>query len=74
MFSRSVNDTSGVVRLMIIGDTTTWSITYDHHSDNYRGVIYDHNTFIIQATGYTNQYTINKPQMSKNFNLKYHHH
>jgi hypothetical protein len=30
---------------MIIGDTTTWSIAHDHHSDDSRGVIYDHNIF-----------------------------
>ncbi len=33
--------------MMIVGDTTTWGVT----CDNSRGVIYDRNTFIIQATG-----------------------
>jgi hypothetical protein len=26
--------------MIIIGDATTWSITYGHHSDDFRGVIY----------------------------------
>ncbi len=43
MFSRSINDNSKV----IAGDATTWSVTFD----NSRGVIYDRNIFIIQATG-----------------------
>jgi hypothetical protein len=47
MFSRSINDTSRVIRMMIVGDATTWSVT----SDNSRGVICDPNVFIIQATG-----------------------
>ncbi len=51
VFSRSLNDTSRVVRIMIIGDITTWSITYNRHSDYFRGVIYYYNIFIIQATG-----------------------
>ena len=46
MFSGSINDTSSVFRMMIVGDATTWSIT----SDNSKGVIYDCNIFIIQAT------------------------
>ncbi len=36
----------------IIGDATTWSITYDRPSDNSRGVIYNGNIFIIQATAF----------------------
>jgi hypothetical protein len=32
--SWSVNDTSRVVRMMIVSDSTIWSITYNHHSDN----------------------------------------
>jgi hypothetical protein len=36
---------------MILGDATTWFFTYDHHSDNSRGVIFDRNILIIQATG-----------------------
>jgi hypothetical protein len=51
MFSRSTNETSRDVRMTIIGDTTTWSITYFSHSGNSRGVIYDRNIFVIQATG-----------------------
>jgi hypothetical protein len=36
MFSRRVHDTSRVVGMMIIGDATTWSVTYECHSDNLR--------------------------------------
>jgi hypothetical protein len=39
MFSRSINDTSRVIRT-----------TYNHYSDNSRGVIYDLNIFIIHTT------------------------
>jgi hypothetical protein len=39
MLSRSINDTSRVVRMMIVGNDTTWSVT----SDDSRGVIYDPN-------------------------------
>jgi hypothetical protein len=46
MFSRSVKDTSRVIRMTIISDSTTWSVT----SDDSRGVIYNCNIFIIQAT------------------------
>jgi len=35
--------TTRVIRMMIESDATTWSITYDHLSDNARGVIYAHN-------------------------------
>jgi hypothetical protein len=43
---------------MTQNDTTTWSITYDHHSYNYRGVIYaprvvnyaPRKLFIVQAS------------------------
>ncbi len=52
MFSQSLNDTSRVIRMTIVGDITTWSITYDCHSDNSRGVIYNNNIFIVQATYY----------------------
>jgi hypothetical protein len=41
MFSRSVNDTSRVIRMMIVGDATTWSV----NSDDTRGVIYNHKIF-----------------------------
>ncbi len=56
MFSRNVNDTPLVIRMPIVGETITWSITYDHHSDNSSGVIYDRNIFIIQATGQVSWY------------------
>jgi hypothetical protein len=36
----------------IVGSATTmWNITYDHHCDSSRGVIYDHNILTIQAKG-----------------------
>ncbi len=47
VFSRSVNDTSRFVRMTIVGDASTWSATFD----GSRGVIYDRNIFIIQASG-----------------------
>ncbi len=47
MISKSINDTSTVVRMTMVGDTTTWSIT----SDDSIGVIYHHNIFIKQVTG-----------------------
>jgi hypothetical protein len=57
MFSRSliddrggVNDTSRNVRMMITSDDTTWCVTYDCRSGDSRGVIYDRNIFILQAT------------------------
>ncbi len=37
--SRCVNDNSSVVIMTIESDATTWSITYDHHSDDSVGVI-----------------------------------
>ncbi len=47
MFSKGLNDTSRVVRMMIVGDATTWSVT----SDDSGSAIYDCNISIIQATG-----------------------
>jgi hypothetical protein len=39
--------------MAIISDATTWSVTYDRHSDYSRGVIYYRNIIIIiiQTTG-----------------------
>jgi hypothetical protein len=51
MFSRSINDTSRVARMMTVGDATTWSVNYDCYSNDFRGIIYNCNMFIIQATG-----------------------
>ncbi len=48
--SRTVNDHSRVIRMTILSDPTTWSVTYDHHSYNSRGVIYNRNIFIIQTS------------------------
>jgi hypothetical protein len=42
----AINDASRVVKMMIIGDATTWNITSDDS-----GVSYDHNIFIIQTLG-----------------------
>jgi hypothetical protein len=47
MFSRSVNDTSRVVRMTIIRDATSLSVT----SYDSIGFVYDPNIFIMQATG-----------------------
>jgi hypothetical protein len=38
--------------MTLIGDASTWSVTYDHISDNSRGVIYECNIFIIQTTDF----------------------
>jgi len=37
--------------MTIVGYTTTWSITCNHHSDDSRAVIYNPTMFIILATG-----------------------
>jgi hypothetical protein len=50
--SRCVNDNSSVVIMTIASDATTWSLTYDHHSDDSIGVIYFRNIFIIQARSF----------------------
>ncbi len=46
MFSRSINDNSIVIRMMIISDATTWSVT----SDDSRGQSYKTYSFILLAT------------------------
>jgi hypothetical protein len=51
--SRSINDTSRVIKMTTVSEATTWSVTYDHHSDICRGAIYDRTIFIIQAIGNT---------------------
>ncbi len=35
-----VNDTSGVIRITIVSDAPHCGVTYDHHLDDSRGVIY----------------------------------
>ena len=50
IYSQSINDTSEVIRMTILSNATTWSVTHDH-LDNSRGVIYDCNISMIQATG-----------------------
>jgi hypothetical protein len=45
MLSRSINDTSRVIRMMIAVDAIAWILT----SDDSRGVIYNCNINIIQA-------------------------
>jgi len=44
--SRSIDYTSRVIRMTILSDATTWSVTYDHHSDDY-------DIFIKEATAVT---------------------
>jgi hypothetical protein len=51
MLSRNVNDTTRVDRMTIIVDAATWSVTYDRHSDNSRGISYDCDIFTTEATG-----------------------
>jgi hypothetical protein len=46
MLSRSLNDTSRVIKMIIIDDAMTWSVTFEDSAD----VIYDRNMYIIQAT------------------------
>jgi hypothetical protein len=36
---------------MTVSDAPSYGNTYDHHSENSRGVIYNLNIFITQATG-----------------------
>jgi hypothetical protein len=50
MLSGSVNDTTRVSRIMIVGNATTLSSTYDRHYDYSWVVIYNCNMFIMQAT------------------------
>ncbi len=35
--------------IMIKIDIPSYGVTYDHHSDDSRGIIYDQNMFIVQA-------------------------
>jgi hypothetical protein len=46
MLSRRINDNSKVVRMTTVGDATTCSVNFE----NFKGVVYDRNFFIIQAT------------------------
>jgi len=50
MFYKSVNDTSRVVRITIIRDATSLSVT----SYDSIGFVYDPNIFIMQANGLIN--------------------
>ncbi len=38
----------------VISDTPSYDITCECHSDNSRGITYDHNLFIAQTTGFIN--------------------
>jgi hypothetical protein len=49
MFARSINDTSRVVRMMIVGDATTWSVIIESS-------FYDRNMFIIQAAEWSTSF------------------
>jgi len=52
MFSKSViNYSSSAI------DAPSCGITYGHHSDDSRGVIYDRNIFIKQATDFVSSYS-----------------
>ncbi len=41
-----------VLSIMIIRDAPSCGITYNHHSNKSRGVIYNNTMFIVQATGH----------------------
>jgi hypothetical protein len=47
-----INDTSRVIKMMIVSDAVSCGITYDCHSDNFRGVIYAprEHLFIVQSS------------------------
>ncbi len=65
MFSRSINATSGAIKITIVGDATTWSIT----ADNSSGVIYDIEIFIISGCRYAMQlssYKAERPNLKLN--------
>jgi hypothetical protein len=48
-----------VVQLTTVSDAPSCGITYGHHSDDSRGVIYDRNVFIKQATDFVSSYSSN---------------
>ncbi len=52
-----------VVRMIIISDATTWSITYDRHFD-------DCNIFIAQATQLYELFTVTLPRVHISFYLQ----
>ncbi len=54
--------------IMIIIDIQSYGVTYDHHSDDSRGIIYDQNMFIVQAKGL--EYTELNNSILKRDNLK----
>jgi hypothetical protein len=64
MFSKGLNDTSIVIRMMIVGHATTWSITFDYSG----GAIYDCNVFIVQATGCSNKGQGTSPEIREQRN------
>ncbi len=37
--------------IMVISDAPSCGITYDHHSDNSTGIIYDRNMFMVEVVG-----------------------
>ncbi len=43
--------------ITIMNDAPNCGITYDHHSDDSRGIICDLNMFIVQATDLTTDLT-----------------
>ncbi len=52
MFSRIINDTSRVIRVTIVVDATTRSITYYRHSDDSEVIIYDCKIVVINEYGW----------------------
>jgi hypothetical protein len=48
LFSRSINDTPRVIRMMVLGDATTWSVIL-----MTRVVIYDRNSSFIEVSNTT---------------------
>ncbi len=48
-----------VVQLTTVSDAPSCGITYGHHSDDSRGVIYDRNIFIKQTTDFVSSYSSN---------------
>jgi hypothetical protein len=41
-----------------VSDAPSCGVTYNRHSDNSRGAIYDRNIFIVQATSWFDIFTI----------------
>ncbi len=46
--------------LTTVSDAPSCGVTYDRHSDDSRGVIYNRNVFMVQVTGGYSQYILRK--------------